>query len=328
MKRPVYIFSSGDLKRGDNTLEFIQEGRKRFMPIASVSELYVFGEVNFNKRLLEFLTENEVTVHFFNRYGWYTGTYYPRTHLNSGLITVRQAEHYLALPKRLFLAKAFVSGAISNSMKVLTYYSRRGLDLSLQEAKLAQLADSAARAESIDELMGVEGNAKSVYYTCFNPIINDERFRFEYRTRQPPRTKVDSLISFLNSLLYMNVLREIYMTHLDPRIGFLHESNFRSFSLNLDVAEVFRPVIVDRLIFSILNRHMLGESDFMDELNGVLLSDSGRRTVSKEFEDKMETTIQRGEKKASYRRLIRIELYKIERHIINDKPYQPFISEW
>lgn len=89
--------------------------------------------------------------------------------------------------------------------------------------------------------MAVEGNAREIYYSAFDIIVDNEDFAFAKRTRRPPQNRLNALISFGNSLLYVTVLGEIYRTHLDPRIGFLHATNFRRFSLNLDVAEIFKP---------------------------------------------------------------------------------------
>ena len=87
--------------------------------------------------------------------------------------------------------------------------------------------------------MAIEGNIRDIYYDGFDKIINDELFEFKRRTKRPPLNRLNSLISFGNSLLYTCVLREIYKTHLDPRIGYLHTTNNRRFTLNLDVAENF-----------------------------------------------------------------------------------------
>lgn len=67
-------------------------------------------------------------------YSQYSGSelnyQYPREHMNSGYMTLKQAEHYLDKGKRLNLARKFVSGAIENIQKVLTYYANRGKPLS------------------------------------------------------------------------------------------------------------------------------------------------------------------------------------------------------
>jgi len=105
MKRTIYIFSDGEIKRKGNTLYFESDGGKKYIPVESTSELFIFGEVTINKRLLEFLTETEIIMHFFNYYGYYIGSFYPREHLNSGYMILKQAEHYLDIDKRLTLAK-------------------------------------------------------------------------------------------------------------------------------------------------------------------------------------------------------------------------------
>lgn len=331
MKKPIFIFSSGELHREGNTLVLVKEERdKRFVPVTSVSELYIFGELTINKKLLEFLSSYEILVHFFNYYGFYVGSYFPRSHYNSGYVVIKQAEHYLDFNKRLSLAKKFVEGALDNMQRVLHYYILRGLELYQEEDAIKYFRRCVSGVMDIESLMGLEGNAKQTYYEAFNKIIDDDSFKYSKRTRRPPENRFDCLMSFLNSLLYVSILREIYMTHLDPRIGFLHESNFRSFSLNLDVAEVFKPIIVDRLIFSLLNRRMMDDGCFLKELEGVFLNERGKKIVVGEFERKMETTVtlKHIRRKVSYRRLIRIELYKLEKHLIGESEYRPLRAEW
>ncbi|MEM2910804.1 MAG: type I-B CRISPR-associated endonuclease Cas1b [Nitrososphaerota archaeon] len=330
MKKPLYIFSSGELCREGNTLVLVKPDDKKFIPVTAVSDVYVFGELTLNKRVLEFLSSNEITVHFFNYYGYYVGSYYSRSHYNSGYMIVRQAEHYLDRRKRLVIARKFVAGALANMWHVLHYYELRAVPVRDIANTIKELHANLSNVSTIEGLMGVEGNARSRYYESFNLILRDEGFRFSARTRKPPESRLDCLISFLNSLLYVAVLREIYMTHLDPRIGFLHEANFRSFSLNLDVAEVFKPIIVDRLIFYLVNKGMLDESHFMEELGGILLNERGRELVVREFERRMSTTINMRStgRKVSYRRLIRIELYKVEKHLMGEEEYKPLEAAW
>ena len=85
----------------------------------------------------------------------------------------------------------------------------------------------------------------------------------------------NALISFSNSIIYTQVLSEIYQIHLDPRIGYLHTTNFRRFTLNLDVSEIFKPVIGDRTIFPCINKKIITEKDFDKDLKGIILNDRG-----------------------------------------------------
>jgi len=301
------------------------------MPVETIADIHVFGELDFNKRLLEFLTQNEITLHFFNHYGYYIGSFYPREYYNSGYLVLKQSEYYLDILKRMDLAKRFVSGAINNMNKVLEYYIRRGAEeLSTTLEELSHISSAVETQDSPEALMAIEGNSREIYYSAFDIITDSEDFSFAKRTRRPPQNRLNALISFGNSLLYVTVLSEIYRTHLDPRIGFLHSANFRRFSLNLDVAEVFKPIFVDRLIFSLINKNQLKAKDFSTGVEGVFLSESGRQTFIEEWENKLKTTIDHPtlKRKVSYRSLIRLDLYKIEKHLLGDKPYEPYTSRW
>lgn len=330
MKKTVYVFNDGEFKRKDNTVYFETEEGKKYLPVEDLKEIYVFGEVSLNKRFLEFISQKEIILHFFNNYGYYTGSYYPREHLNSGFMILKQAEFYLDAEKRIKLAREFVRGAAQNMLAVLRYYNNRGKDLEAAIEYIKELALNIDNCCTTEVLMAVEGNIRETYYGAFNLIIDKPDFTFSGRSRRPPRDRINALISFGNTILYTAVLSEIYKTHLDPRIGYLHTTNFRRFTLNLDVAEIFKPILVDRLIFSLLGRNMLKSSHFESKLDGILLNEAGRKLFLQEWEEKIKTTIKHRElgREVSYRRLIRMELYKLEKHLIGEKEYEPFVSRW
>ena len=330
MKKTIYIFSNGELKRQQNTLYFEGDKGKKYLPVENVSEFMIFGEVSINKKLLEFLTQQKIILHFFNYYGYYVGTYYPREYYNSGYMILKQAEYYINREKRIILAKKFVEGGVTNMLRILKYYNNRGFSLQDYILSISSLQNSISSQADIEKLMAIEGNIRDCYYDSFNKIIKNEEFAFKKRTKRPPKSKINALISFGNSLLYTVVLSEIYKTHLDPRIGFLHATNFRRFTLNLDVAEVFKPVIVDRTMFYLLNKQILNEQHFMKELNHVYLNEKGRALFVEGFEKKLKATIKHDKlrRNVSYRRLIRMELYKIEKHLMGEKEYEPFNARW
>lgn len=331
MSESIYIFTSGELKRKHNTVFFeTNDGQKKYLPIENVREIHLFGEVTLNKEFLEFISQKEIILHFYNYYEYYIGSFYPREHYNSGYMILKQAEHYLDYSKRLKLAKKFIIGAIENIKKVLNYYVTRGKE-NIKESleKIDNLATSIDQTKEIEALMGIEGNIRDIYYSCFNTIVEKEEFFIDERTKRPPSNFMNALISFGNSLLYTAILSEIYKTHLDPRIGYLHTTNFRRFTLNLDIAEIFKPIIVDRIIFSMVNRNEIGPKDFEEKLEGVYLKEKGMKTFIQNFEEKMKTTIQyKNIGKVSYRRLLRLEIYKLEKHIMGEEEYQPYISPW
>lgn len=331
MKQPVYIFSDGKLQRRQNTLSFVdKEGKKKYLPVENTSDIHLFGEVDINKRLLEFLTQSEIAVHFFNHYGYYIGSFYPREYYNSGCLILRQAEHYLDQTKRMALAHRFVVGAAENMKRVLDYYLRRGVDLQRMLDTIEEASAVLDQQSSPEKLMAVEGNIREVYYGAFDLILNQEAFSFGKRSRRPPQNRLNALISFGNSMMYVAALSEIYRTHLDPRIGFLHTTNFRRFSLNLDVAEVFKPTFVDRMIFSLVNKGQIQAKHFSNMAGGIFLTEKGRKIFLEEWEKRLHTTIDHPKlkRKVSYRRLIRLDLYKIEKHLLEDRPYEPYAARW
>ena len=178
--------------------------------------------------------------------------------------------------------------------------------------------------------MAIEGQIKQTYYKGFNHIIEDDDFRFTERNKRPPKDFINALISFSNSLIYTYCLSEIYQTHLDPKIGYLHSTNFRSFTLNLDIAEIFKPVIGDRAIFALVNKKIITPCDFEKSLNGTVLNDKGKKKFLSFLEERLKQTIKHStiNKQVSYRTIIRLELYKLEKHFIGEKIYKPFVMDW
>jgi len=329
MKKPLILLKSGKLKREANTLVFIPEnGNKKVVPVNGISEIEVFGELDINKRTLEFLTYHKIPVHFYNYYGYYVGTYYPREHLNSGYVTLKQAEHRLNSELRLYLARNFVIGAALNITKNLKAYVSRFPEVKEVIREIATFLELIEETEEIPSLMAIEGNIRELYYNSFSIFLKD--FSFSKRTKRPPKDEINALISFGNTLLYTKVLSEIYSTHLDPRIGYLHETNTRSFSLNLDIAEIFKPIIVDRTIFSLVNRGILKKEHFEREAGICYLNKDGKEKFIRAFEEKLSSTIKHKKlgRRVSFQRLIKLECYKLLKHLIGDETYTPFVMWW
>jgi len=330
MGRPYYLFKNGRLRRHQNTL-FIEGDEKRAIPVEDVSELYLFGELDLNTKLVNFLGQKGIPVHIFNYYGYYTGTFYPREGNVSGLLVVRQVEHYLDPGKRLAIAGKVVEAALFNLRRNLLYYQHRGRDLG---GYIVQIEDEAARIEragSVEELMGIEGRVRDAYYAAFNRILDLET-PFVKRVRRPPNNMINALISFGNSLCYTAVLAELYVTQLNPTVSYLHEPGMRRFSLALDLAEIFKPLLVDRAIFKLLNKEIIGEEDFesIKEAEGVYLSEEGRKKFLREWDERLQTTIKhrRLKRNVSYRQLMRLEGYKLVRHLLGMETYEGLKAWW
>lgn len=309
--------------------EPVRVSERRVIPVEDVDALWVFRELDLNARVLVFLGQKKIPAHFFNYYGFYAGSFYPREYLQAGYLTVRQVRHYSNRRLRLKIAREFIAAAMHNILRNLRYYGTRGIEL---QAETETVQAEMLRLESVRdvaELMGCEGRARAAYYQGFNKILR-ERFEFTKRTRRPPDNLVNAMISYANGLVYSSCLTQLYRSQLDPTISFLHEPGVRRFSLALDLAEVFKPLLADRLIFKMLNNRMLSERDFAQDLNCCYLKDAGRKTVLKEWDARLQTTIEhrRLKRKVSYERLIRLECYKLVKHLMNDEPYVGFRAWW
>ena len=318
------------MKRKDNTLQFTTyEGEKRDIPIERISDIYVMSEMSFNTAFINYISQYGIPLHFFNYYNFYTGSFYPKEHLLAGQLLIKQVEHYLNFDERLMIAKKFIETAADNIYRNLRYYNSRGKELGDYMMQIDSYRKNISKSKSIEELMGIEGNIRKIYYSAWNVIVSQE-IRFEKRVMHPPDNMINSLISFVNSLIYAKVLSEIYHTQLDPTISYLHEPGYRRYSLSLDISEVFKPLIGDRLIFSLLNRNQITENSFTKELNFLHLKKEASKLIVSEFEKRLKTTIMHKEleKQVSYQYLIRLECYKIIKHILGEKEYEGFKIWW
>ena len=330
VKQSYYLYKSGRLQRKDNTLEIVyKDATKKVIPVERVDDIYVMTEFDFNTSLLNFLSQFGINVHFFNYYGFYTGTYYPKEALVSGKLLIKQVQSYENNEKRLKIAQAFIEAASYNIYRNLTYYNNRGKDLSGYMKEIEFLRKQIGLTKNVEELMGVEGNIRKLYYDTWNIIINQD-IGFEKRVKNPPDNAINSLISYVNTIIYTRVLSEIYKTQLNPTISYLHEPSERRFSLCLDIAEIFKPIIGDRLIFSMLNKKQITEKDFEKGLNFLYIKENARKEITKQIDLRLQTTIKHKTlgREVSYEYLMRLEIYKIIKALLEDTEYEGFKMWW
>ncbi len=330
MDGSYYLFSSGELQRRDNSLTFeTEDGTKKDIPIERVYDIYAFGSLRFNSALFAFLGAKGIPVHMFNYYEFYCGSFYPRETRVSGQLLTQQAAHYADPALRMKIAQEFVTAAAENIYRNLRYYNGRGKDVSAQMQEVRRYIDLIENTSSIQELMGCEGMIHRQYYEAFNTII-DQQIDFSKRVRRPPDNLINTLLSYCNSIMYTKVLSEIYHTQLNPTVSYLHEPGSKRFSLALDISEVFKPLIVDRLIFSMLNRNQITDDDLDASLAYLRIKEKGIRKIVEEFDKRMKQTITHKDlnREVSYQHLIRLECYKLIKHLMGEKPYEGFRIWW
>ncbi len=334
MKRDYYILNNGRLSRKDNTLFFEKYDEnggiagKKPIPVETVQTLYCFGENDYNSKFFNFLSEHGIVLHQFNYYGYYSGSFYPREKLVAGELLVRQVMAYQDNSVRLELAQKFIEAAVFHILANL----KENIELPGIASRIKEIEKLKTRISnvgSVNRLMAIEAQIRRIYYECWDLLLNwDEPF--EKRSRRPPQNSLNALISFGNSLLYTVVLAEIYQTQLNPTISYLHEPGVRRYSLSLDIAEIFKPFFVDKLIFRLIRKKMIKLNDFDRELKFCYLADDGRKLFLKEWDTMLNRTVKHRQlnRSVSYRRLIRLELYKLIKFLMGEKDYKPFHVWW
>jgi CRISPR-associated protein Cas1 len=330
MAESFYLFSNGELHRKDNVLRVTTpDGKFKDIKVEMTRDIYVFGEVGLNTKCLNYAGQLSMPIHFFNYYGFYTGSFYPKEENVSGKLLIEQVNYYTEHTKRLEIAKEFIEAASYNLLRNLRYYNERNRDLETCMEEIKALRRGIARTQDVNELMGIEGSIRRTYYSGWKDIIN-QKIDFEKRVKRPPDNMINTLISFVNSLVYVTCLTEIYKTQLHPAVSYLHSAGERRFSLCLDISEVFKPLIADRLIFSMLNKNMLTENDFERGSNFCYIKEAGRKRLLQGYDETLERTIKHKglNKNVSYRHLIRLECYKLIKHLMGDKKYEGFTIWW
>lgn len=325
MEKNYYVFENGTLKRKDNTVYVVTENEKTPLPVKKVGSIHLMGEIEFNTRFFDFLSQEEIPAHYYNWFDRYSGSYYPQEFLPSGRVLVNQVRHHDDRARRMQIAREIINATVDNMVENLRYYDRKGKPVSATLDEITDLKQRIAQAETPDEIRGIEGRIRRAYYDSFSTVLRGDFF-FGQRTKRPPGNEVNALISYGNSLLYATVLTELYKTHLNPTVSYLHDPRERRFSLSLDISEVFKPVIVDRTIFAVVNRQRIKLDDFQQEMDGCLLNDDGQKEVTRAFEERLESTVEHPSlnKNVSHQRLLRLEGYKLVKHVSGDDKYEGY----
>lgn len=325
-----HIFADGELSRNEGTLRIDTiDGDTEYLPVESVDSLYLHGQIDFNTRALGLLNEHHIPLHVFGWKDYYRGSYLPKRNQISGNTVVEQVRAYDNPERRLQIGHTIIKASIHNMRTNLRYYDGRRGNFSKEISKLEELKQQVSSTTEIDELRSVEGNARKSYYGCFDEILR-EPFVLSKREYNPPTNEANAAISFLNGMVYTSCVSAIRKTALDPTIGFVHEPGERRFTLSLDIADIFKPILADRLLFRLVNRQQLSIGDFENELEGCLLTEGGRMTVLEEFEETLDETIDhpRLNRKVSFKTLVQTDVYSLKKHILTDEPYHATERWW
>lgn len=347
MKKNLFITTGCILKRKDNTILcvkitddekeelnkeeaclgediIIPSGDKKYIPVEIIESIIALGNIRFNSRFLYFLSSLSIPMHICGTNNGYYGSYLPKTGF-AGTMLLAQSVYYQNNSLKTETAAKFVLGSAQNMVSNLKYYQFRGAALSEEIETIEKFYAAISAVNDVNQLRGIEGNIKRIYYSCWKKIFIFP-VSFEKRLKNPPPDIINSLISYINMITYSLCLNEIHFSGLYPEVGYLHEPGHRRLPLTYDLAEIFKPVITDKLIFKLINKAIITEKDFKINNGKCLITKPARGKIIQEIEQKLFTVItdkKRG-KRLSYKTAIKEECIKLKKHFLGEEVYKPF----
>lgn len=322
--RPLYLNSQGmrvgksgavlqvrerDASHSQGADKLVQEVR-----IGEICQVSLMGNVQISTQAVQALCEAEVPLCYFSMGGWFYGI---TTGLNQKNAFLRRNQFRFAEQDYFArsLAKPLVAGKIRNQRTLL---QRNHIEPDRNTLSgLKEMAERAETAASLEELLGIEGNAARLYFGGFSGMIKTDdgeqpaefAFDFEGRNRRPPRDPVNALLSLGYSLLAKDLTVACYAVGFDPYIGYYHQPRFGRPALALDLMEPFRPLIADSAVLTAINTGMVTTRDFVRVGGSVALSASGRKGFFRAYELRMDTLVTHPlfDYRVSYRRLLEIQ---------------------
>ena len=315
----LFVSKTARLKRHENTLLLTVNGTKRHYPVEKIRHIVMLSEAQMNSKLLCLCGTHGIRVSVFDYYGYFKGAFEPIEKNPSGRVKLAQARCILDERSKMPVAREIVRGGGHNMRANLLYYRYRGVEgLESHIGHMDRQMGKISATKTCEELMGVEGNLHQVYYAAWKAIDSD--LDFGKRTRRPPNNPINCLLSFLNQMTYTVVRHEIFKTHLDQSLSWLHSPSQGRASLSLDVAELFKPVLSDALIFKMVRKKMIRSNWFNQEDGVCLLSETGRQQVASHFSIRLEEML----KGRTYREWIYREALNLERHVMGVTEYESF----
>ncbi len=301
------------------------------VPMIKVDGVVVLGRATISPAAMIELLERKIPLSFLTGTGRYLGRLEPPLTKN---IFVRSAQWKASgeSAQAVHVVRGFIRGKLKNYRNTLLRAQRETVELDLQAAiaRLEQTIAPINNTEKIDSLRGLEGAGSAAYFGSFAQLIRVKEFCFETRNRRPPTDPVNALLSFGYSLLANDVQSAVNIVGFDPYLGYLHVERYGRPSLALDLMEEFRPIVVDAMVLSVINRRVLTPDDFTTEpLSGaVSLSDEGRRSFLRAYEQKKQSEFKHPVmgRKCSYQEAFEIQARLLGKYLMGEtEQYPPLI---
>lgn len=320
---------------GENVLIKLKDEIKFRVPVHNLEGIVCFGFAGASPGLMHLCCERGVALSFLTVYGKFMGRVTGKV---SGNVLLRRSQYKWSDDETIAtrLAKRFIVAKIINSRAVLHRVLRdhpEAIDVDLITTtikKMAYIARQLDKADNLDEVRGIEGQAANLYFSGFNQLIltQKEDFCLDGRNRRPPLDRINALLSFLYTLLAHEVAAAVESVGLDPQVGFLHRDRPGRASLALDLMEELRPHFADRLAVTLINRNQISSSGFIIKENGaIIMNDETRKEVLTAWQKRKQEEIIHPylEEKVSLGLVPYIQAMLLARHIRGDlEDYPPF----
>lgn len=320
MGRNYYLFSKGTLSKKDKNIRLTSlEKEHRDYNVKGVEEIYVLEDVMVNGACLDYLSKLRIPVHYFNDYGHYTGSFYPKENKTSKCLVARQIQSFLNKTKRMKMIREIMKEMSNNIIENVSYYNNKCKNLEMELMEIKFLSEKIKICDNIQDLILLERNISKTYYSCWDKIfIQDSR---EGKGELSEKS-ISTLTSFVNALLYTTVLSELYKTKLSLTMNYLNSIGERRFSSYLDISQIFRPLIADKLIFMLINKEIIKSDDFQEKDDFVSIKEDARNKIFEEYNKVITKKFNYKDLKIDYRQLIKLECYKLMNFLAEDDKYE------
>ncbi len=327
-----FLFSNGELKRhNDNLVFFMTNGKKEYLPVYQVNSIYIFGECSLNKRVVALLNKYNIALFFYNFYGQQIGSLYPKLD-RIGEMLISQVLAYNCETTKNIIANEILRASIYNMLQLVKYYNKKTYDLEYITKALKMEFDNISKSKNIKQSFLIEAHAKNIYYKTFDEVILNQNFAFINRSKNPPKNNINAMLSFGYSILYSTLENIIRESNLDISISFIHSPKRRKKALHFDLADIFKPIIIDRLVLKLINRNQINSTHFsyIEKVNGIYLNEDGKKIFLTEYDKSLDRTIYvaRYKRHYSYYQILKKEVHNLTKYIINKDRYMPFKSRW
>lgn len=284
---------------GENVVIKKEEQTSTRLPLHNLENIVCFNYLGVSPALMGACAERNIGLCFLTPHGRFLARVTGKVKGNV-LLRKRQYEIAEKTKESVAIAANFLLGKIYNARKVIERGIRDHAMLvdvhALEKASafLKETLGAIPKCKTINELMAFEGSAAKIYFSVFNELILQQReeFRFTERTRRPPLDNMNSLLSFLYTLLTNEAASALEAVGLDPYVGFLHADRPGRPSLALDLVEELRAILADRLALSLVNRRQISGKGFVKkESGGILMDDETRKAVINAWQERKKEEI-------------------------------------